>query len=97
MYRLEKHLETEKRGYDRVFLMIYEKRIINEEIEKRRSLRNLNELGFFGIIIRREDIITAFSICEEQNKDNSNRSFTKADANIPGDIRLLTEKLAALN
>ena len=70
--------------------------LINEEIEIRRSLENLNELGFFGIIIRREDIITAFSICEEQNKDTAIVHYEKADANIQGAYQIVNRETAAL-
>lgn len=94
--QLEKHWRQTKEDMIEFSDDDMKRELINEEIEIRRSLENLNELGFFGIIIRREDIITAFSICEEQNKDTVIVHYEKADANIQGAYQIVNRETAAL-
>lgn len=70
--------------------------LLNEEIEIRRSLENLDELKFFGVIIRREGVIVAFSICEAQNKNTAIVHYEKADAKIQGSYQIVNRETAAL-
>lgn len=66
--------------------------LIAEELEIKRSLEKLDELGFFGSVIRRDGKIIAFSICEAQNKDTMIVHYEKADADIQGAYQIINRE-----
>ncbi|MCF0142791.1 MAG: GNAT family N-acetyltransferase [Parasporobacterium sp.] len=66
-----------------------------ESLEIHKALNNLDDLGFWGGVIRREGQVIAFSVCEELNPDTMVVHFEKARADIQGAFQIINRETAA--